>query len=72
MSKKLDGSQVSCTTHSSVWADLGAIMMDGVAGLEFVNSTSNPVVIKPGQIGATAIQVDFVEVLPDSERNDDK
>ncbi len=79
MSKQWDGSQVLCMTHSNLWADLGAIMVDGVAdlssgsvGLDFVNSTSNPVVIKPGQIVATAIQVDSVEVLPDSEPNDNK
>ncbi len=79
MSKKWNGSQVLCMTHSSLWADLGVIMMDGVAdlssgsaGLEFVNSTSNLVVIKPGQIVATAITVDSVEMLPDSEPDDDK
>ncbi len=79
MSKKWDGSQVLCTTHSSLWVDLGAIMMDGVADLspgsgvlEFVNSTSYPVFIKPGQIVATAIQVDSVEVLLDSKPHDDK
>ncbi len=79
MSKKWDGSQVLCTTHSNLWADLGAIMMDGVgdlssssAGLEFINSTSSTAVIKPGQIVATAIQVDSVDVLPDSEPDDDK
>ncbi len=62
MSKRWDGSQVHCTTHSSLWADLGMIMMDGIVDLrsgsvkqDFVNSTSNPVVIKPGQIVATAI-----------------
>ncbi len=66
-------------THSSLWADLGAIMMDGVAdlssgsaGLELVNSTSHLVVIKPGQIVVTTIQVDSVEMLPDSEPDDDK
>ncbi len=65
--------------HSSLWADLGVIMMDGVAdlssgstGLVFVNFTSHPVIIKPGQIIATAIQVDSVEMLPDSELDDDK
>ncbi len=79
MSKRWDGSQVLCMTHSSLWADLGAIMMDvvsdlssGSVGLDFVNSTSNPVVIKPGQIVATAIEVDSVEALPDSEPDDDK
>ncbi len=66
-------------THSSLWADLHAFMMDrvadlssGSAGLELVNSTSIPVVIKPGQIVATAIQVDSVEMIPDSEPNDVK
>ncbi len=50
MSKRWDGSQVHCTTHSSLWADLGTIMMDGVADLssssaefDFVNATSNPI-----------------------------
>ncbi len=64
MSKRLDGSQVH-STHSSLWADLGTIIMDYVADLsssstelEFVNGTSNPVVIKQGQIVATAIQID--------------
>ncbi len=56
MSKRWDASQVHCTSHSSLWADLGMIMMDGiVAELDFVNSTSNPVVIKSGEIVATAI-----------------
>ncbi len=66
-------------THSSLWADLGTIMMDGVADLssgsadlDFVNSTSHPVVIKPGQIVVTAMQVDSVEMLPDREPDDDK
>ncbi len=61
-------------THSSLWADLGMIMMDGIvdlssgsAELDFINSTSNPVVIKPGQTVATATHVDSVEMLPDSE-----
>ncbi len=54
-------------------------MMDGIADLssgsaelDFVNSTSNLVVIKPGQIVATAIQIDSVEMLPDTEPDDDK
>ncbi len=79
MSKRWDGSQVHCTTHFSLWADLGTIMMDGIvdlssasAELNFVNSTCNPFVIKPGQIMATAIQVDSVEMLPDIEPDDDK
>ncbi len=79
MSKRWNGSKVHCTTHSSLWADLGMIMMDGIvdlrsgsAELDFVNSTSNLVVIKPGQIMATAIEVDSVEMLPDSEPDDDK
>ncbi len=33
MSKTWDGSQVLCTTHSSLWADLAIIMMDRVADL---------------------------------------
>ncbi len=55
------------------------IMMDGIvdlrsgsAELYFVNSTSNPVIIKPDQIVATAIQVDSVEMLPHIEQDDDK
>ncbi len=75
----MDGPQVHCTTHSSLWADLGTIMMDGVADLrsgsaelDFVNATLNWVVIKPGQIVITAMQVDFVEMLPDIEPDDDK
>ncbi len=66
-------------TYSNLWADLGAIMMDGAADLssgstelDFVNSTSHPVIIKPGQIVVTAIQFDSVEMLPDSEPDDDK
>ncbi len=66
-------------THSSLWADLGMIMMDGIvdlrsafAELDFVNSTSNPVFIKPGQIVVTAIEVDSVEMLPDIESDDGK
>ncbi len=66
-------------TCSSLWADLGMVMMDGIvdlrsgsAELDFINSTSNPVVIKPGQIVATAIEVNSVEMLPDSEPDDDK
>ncbi len=53
MSKRMDGSQVHCMTHSSLWADLSTIMMDGIvdlrsgfAELDFVNPTSNPVIIK--------------------------
>ncbi len=79
MSKRWDGSQVHCTTHSSLWADLGMIMIDGIADLssdstqlDFFNSTSNPVVIKPGQIVVTAIQVDSVAMLTDTEPDDDK
>ncbi len=67
MSRRWDGSQVHCTTHSSLWADLGTIMMDGVADLssgsaelDFINSTSNMVVFKPGQIVVTSIKVDSV------------
>ncbi len=77
MSKTWDGSQVHSMT--SLWANLGMIMMDGIvnlssgsAQLDFVNSTSNPVIIKPGQIMATSIQVDSVEMLPDIEPDDDK
>ncbi len=54
-------------------------MMDGIADLrsgatelDFVNSTSNPVVIKPGQIMVTTIEVNSVEMLPESEPDDDK
>ncbi len=49
-----------------------ADLSSGSAGLDFVNSTSSTVVIKPGQIVATSIQVDSVEALPDREPNDDK
>ncbi len=42
------------------------------AELDFVNSTSNPVIIKPGQIMVTVIEVDSVEILLDSEPDDDK
>ncbi len=49
-------------------------MMDGIvdlrsgsAKLDFVNSTSNPDVIKPGQIVATAIEVDSVKMLGSAE-----
>ncbi len=79
MSKRLNGSQVHCTTYSSLWADLGTIIMDGIvdlrsgsAELDFINSTSNPVSIMPGQIVVTATEVDSVEMLPDSEPDDDK
>ncbi len=34
--------------------------------------TSNPDVIKPGQIVATDIEVNSVEMLPDIEPDDDK
>ncbi len=44
----------------------------GSAELDFVNATSNQVIIKPGQIVATAIQVDYVEMMPDIEPDDDK
>ncbi len=44
-------------THSTLWADLGMIIMDYVANLssssaelDFVNATFNPAVIRPGQI----------------------
>ncbi len=54
-------------------------MMDGVADLnsgsaelDFINTTSSPVVIKPRQIVATAIQIDSVETLPHIEPDDDK
>ncbi len=47
-------------------------LRSGSAELDFVNSTSNLVVIKPGQIVATAIEVDSVEMMPDSEPDDDK
>ncbi len=79
ISKRWDGSQVHCMTHSSLWADLRMIMMGGIADLssgsvklDFVNSTSNPVIIKPGQIVMMAIQDDSVEMLPDTEPDDDK
>ncbi len=79
MSKIWKGSQVHCTSHSIIWADLGMIMMDGVAHLssgsaelDFINPTSNPVIIKPDQIVVTAIKVNSVEMVPDIEPNNDK
>ncbi len=42
------------------------------AELDFGNTKLNPVVIKLGQIVATAIQIDSVEMLPDIEPDDDK
>ncbi len=78
MSKRWDGSKVHCTTHSSLWADLGVIMMDGVADLssssaefDFINLTSNTAIIKPCQIVATAIQVDSAKHV-DREPDHDK
>ncbi len=66
-------------THSSSWADLDMIMMDGVADLrsgsvelDFTNATLNSVVINPGQIVAMAMQVDSVEMLPNIEPDNDK
>ncbi len=49
-----------------------ADLRSGSVGLEFVNSTSYSVFIKAGQIVATVIEVDSVEMLPDSEPDDDK
>ncbi len=49
-----------------------AKLSSGSVELDFVNATSNPVVIKPGQIVATALQIDSVEMLPDIEPHDDK
>ncbi len=79
MSRNWKGSQVHCTTHSSLWTDFDMIMVDGVAELssgsvelDFVNATSNPVVIKPGKIVATAVEIESVEMLPDIEQDDDK
>ncbi len=55
------------------------LQMDSVADLSsgsvefnFLNATSNPVIIQPGPIVATAIQIDSVEMLPDIEPDDDK
>ncbi len=66
-------------TYSSLSADLGTIMMDSVADLRsgsaevrFINATPNSFVIKPRQIVAIAMQVDFVEMQPDIEPDDDK
>ncbi len=66
-------------THSSLWADLGTIMMHGVANLhsgsielDFIKTMPNPVVIKPGQIIATAVQIDSVEMVPDIDADDNK
>ncbi len=79
MSKRWDGPQVHRTTHSSLWADLGMIMKDGLNGLtsnsaqpDFVTSTSNLIVIKPGQIVEMIIQVDSFEMLPNNESDGDK
>ncbi len=79
MSRRWDGSQVHCTTLSSLWAHLGMIIMDGIVDLssgspelDFVNSISNPVVIKSDQIVVRAIQVDSVEMLLDIKPDDDK
>ncbi len=54
-------------------------MMDGVADLssgsaelDFINGTSNPVIIKPDQIIAMAVQIDSIEMLPDIEPDHDK
>ncbi len=79
MSKHWTGSQVHCIVHSSLWADLGIIMMDGMdhlnsgsTELDFINITLRLVIIKPGQIMATAIQIDSVEMLTDIELDNDK
>ncbi len=47
-------------------------LSSGSAILDFVNSTSNPVVIKLSQILAMAIEVDSVEMLLDIEPDNDK
>ncbi len=54
-------------------------MMDGVADLSsssselhFANARSSPVIIKPGKMVATAIQIDSVETLPDIQLDDDQ
>ncbi len=54
-------------------------MMDGVADLrsgsvelDFVNAIPNLVIIKQGNIVATVMQVDSVEMLPDIEPDNDK
>ncbi len=44
----------------------------GSTELDFVTETSNLVIINPGQIVVTAIQVDSVETLPVSEPDDYK
>ncbi len=49
-----------------------ADLRSGSAELDFVNSTFNAVVIKPGQIVVTAMEVDSFEMLPDSEQDNDK
>ncbi len=73
------GHRSTVQTHSSLWADLNMIMMDGVADLssgsvelDFINATLNPIVIKSGQIIANAVQIDSVEMLPEVEPDDDK
>ncbi len=79
MSKNWKGAQVHCMTYSNLWADLGTIMMDGVddlssssVELDLVNTTLNPVVIKPSQIIAMAVQIESIKMLPDIETEDDK
>ncbi len=52
--------------------DRAADLSSGYAELYFANSTSSPAVIKRGQIVVTAIQIDSVEMLPDTEPDDDK
>ncbi len=49
-----------------------ADLRSGSAELDFVNATLNSVIIKPGQIVATSMQVDSIEMLPDIEPDNDK
>ncbi len=62
-------------THYSLWADFGMIMMDGIVFLSYGSTELDfvtSIVIKQGQIVATAIEVDSVKMLPDIEPDDDK
>ncbi len=79
MFKHWKWSQVHCTTHASLWTDLGMNVMDGVADISssfaelyFIIDILDPVFIKLGQIVATAIQIDSIEMLPDIEQDNDK
>ncbi len=66
---------VTCTLydpHGTIIMDCIVDLSSDSVELDFINSTSNPVVIKPGQIVATPIQVYSVKMMPDIEPDDDK